>query len=119
MCSCRRACAEKHASATEVGVVDVNRASRDIAFAIGRYGPHDCKKRPCVRTGVEVRARYGENVGAIQIAVVEASDVGRGRALLLEPQLAMKRMLAIAVRAMSRRPAHLVAARGFIRHSCL
>jgi hypothetical protein len=40
-------------------------------------------------------------------------------ALLLEPQLAIKRVLAITVRAMSRCPAHLVAATGFIRHSCL
>src|SRR6266852_7303557 len=37
----------------------------------------------------------------------------------LEPQPAIKRMPVIAARAMSRRLAHLVDARGFIIHSCL
>src|SRR5208282_1173809 len=53
--------ADLHAEVT--GVVDVNRASRDTAFAIGRYGPRDGKGDNDART-VDVRAGYGDDVGA-------------------------------------------------------
>jgi hypothetical protein len=49
---------------------------------------------------------------------VKPTGLGVGVELLL-PQPAIKRMLTIAARAISRRPAHLVEARGFIIHSCL
>jgi hypothetical protein len=50
--------------------------------------------------------------------MLKPTGLGAG-ALPLELQPAIKRMLAIIARAMSRRPAHWVEAWGFIRHSCL
>jgi len=75
VCARAKGLAGEHAA--DVWVVDVDRASRDVAFAIGCYGSDDREKGFSARRDVDVGSRDGNNVSAAQVAIAEAA--GRRR----------------------------------------